>query len=91
MANGDAPPRIFKITYRSAINGRVVRVFAKVPYGGLFDLTDKLSRMVTERQILWFRLDVAKPKEIAEHRSTLGRWLGALAESSAVTKVDWLA
>lgn len=86
-----APPRIFKITYRSGVNGRVTRVFAKVPYGGLFDLNEKLARMMAKGQIVWFRVDVAKPVEIAEHRSTLGRWLGALAESSSVTLVDWLA
>jgi hypothetical protein len=87
----EAPPRIFRITYRSGVNGRVVRVFAKIPYGGLFDLNEKLARMLSKGQIRWFRVDVASPKEIAENRSRLSRWLGALAESSAVTKVDWLA
>lgn len=91
MANGDAPPRIFKITYRSGVNGRVARVFAKIPYSGIYDLNEKLARMVSQRQIIWFRVDVAKPVEIAEHRSTLSRWLGALMESSVVTKVDWTA
>ena len=91
MANGDAPPRIFKVTYRSAVNGRVARVYVKVPYGGLFDLNDKMARMLSERQILWFRVDVAKSAEIAEHRSTLSRWLGALTGTSHITRVDWLA
>jgi len=91
MANGDTPPRIFKITYRSGVNGRVARVFAKIPYGGQFDLAEKLARMQSKGQIIWYRVDVAKPAEIAENRSRLSRWLGALAESSAVTKVDWLA
>lgn len=91
MANGDAPPRILKITYRSAINGRVARAYAKVPYGGQFDLAEKLARMVAQRQILWYRVDVAKPAEIAENRSTLQRWLGALMATTPRTKVDWLA
>lgn len=91
MANGDAPPRIFKVTYRSAINGRVARVYVKVPYSGLFDLNDKMARMLSERQIQWFRVDVAKSQEIAEHRSQLARWLDALADSTRITRVDWLA
>lgn len=91
MAHSDAPPRIFKVTYRSAVNGRVARVFTKVPYGGLFDLNEKLARMLAKGQIIWFRVDIAKSTEIAENRNRLSRWLGALAESSAVTKVDWLA
>lgn len=91
MANGDAPPRILKIQYRSAINGRKAVAFAKVPYSGILDLNEKLARMMAKRQILWFRVDVAKPEEINEHRSQLARWLGALMETSAVTRVDWLA
>ena len=85
------PPRIYKITYRSGVNGRVARVFAKIPYGGQFDLAEKLARMQSTGQIVWYRVDIAKPVEIAENRSTLSRWLGALAESSAITRVDWLA
>ena len=91
MANGDAPPRIFKVTYRSGVNGRVARVYVKVPYGGLFDLNEKLARMLSERQIQWFRVDVAKSAEIAVHRSELARWLEALTSSSRITRVDWLA
>ena len=91
MANGEAPPRIFKIEYRSAINGRKAKVFAKIPYSGLFDLSSKLARMVSERQILWFRVDVAKSAEIAEHRGELARWPDALTPTSSVTRVDWSA
>ena len=60
-------------------------------FGGLFDLNDKMARMLSERQILWFRVDVAKSAEIAEHRSTLSRWLDALTGTSHITRVDWLA
>ena len=87
----EAPPRIFKVAYRSGVNGRVAIVFVKVPYGGLFDLNEKLARMLAKGQIRWFKVAVASSKEIAENRSRLSRWLGALAESSAITKVDWLA
>ena len=86
-----ARPRIYKITYRSGVNGRVARVFTKIEYGGQFNLVEKLARMQSQGQIVWFRIDIAKPVEIDEHRSRLSRWLGALAESSAVTRVDWLA
>lgn len=91
MADTTPPPRIFKVAYRSGVNGRVAVVFVKVPYGGLFDLNEKLARMLAKSQIRWFKVAVATPKEIAENRSRLSRWLGALAESSAITKVDWLA
>jgi hypothetical protein len=91
LANGDAPPRIFKVTYRSAVNGRVARAFVKVPYSGQFDMVEKLARMQAKRQILWFRVDVAKSAEIAEHRSQLARWLEALTRTTPVTRVDWLA
>lgn len=89
MANGDAPPRIFRVTYRSAVNGRVARAYVKVPYSGLYGLTETLARQVMTRQVLWFRIDVAKPAEIAEHRSTLSRWLDALRATTGRTRVDW--
>jgi len=87
----DYPPRILKITYRSGVNGRVARVFAKVEYSGALDLNEKLGRMMAKRQIIWFRVDVAKAAEIAIHRSELARWRSALANSSPITRVDWLA
>ena len=85
------PPRIVKITYRSGVNGRVAVAFAKVPYGGLFDMNEKLSRLFTKRQVRWFRLDEAKPEEITEHRSTLVRWPEALAATVTRTKIDLYA
>ena len=91
MANGDAPPRIFKVTYRSAVNGRVARAYVKVPYSGLFDLNDKMARMMAARQIQWFRVDVAKSAEIAEHRFELARFTDALRATTPITRVDWLA
>jgi hypothetical protein len=87
----DAPPRILKITYRSGVNGRVARAYAKVPYSGILDLNEKLARMMAKRQIVWFRVDVAKSAEIAEHRSQLARWTDALTLTSPTTRVDWLA
>ena len=82
-------PNIFKVSYRSAINGRVARVFVKVPYGGLFSLNEVMARQLAAGNLLWFRVDVAKTKEIAEHRSELARFMGALMETTKVTRVDW--
>lgn len=91
MASDNAAPRILKITYKSGKNRRLARVFAKVPYSGIYDLNEKLARMFAKGEITWYRVDKATPDEINENRSTLGRWLGALSESSTVTRVDWLA
>lgn len=82
-------PNIFKVAYRSAINGRVARVFVKVPYGGLFALNEVMARQLAAGNLLWFRIDVAKTTEIAEHRSGLARFMGALMDTTKVTQVDW--
>jgi hypothetical protein len=86
---GQPPPRIFRIRYRSAVNGRVAEAFAKVPYSALFDLNEKLARMVSQNQIRWFRVDVANPVQIDEHRGSLERWQPALRATQAITKVDF--
>ena len=82
-------PRIFKVQYRSGVNGRVAVAYVKVPYGGLFGLTEMLTRQITQRQIVWFRVNVAKPADIALHRSELARWFDALTATSSLTRVDW--
>jgi hypothetical protein len=84
------PPRIVKITYRSGINGKCAVAYAKVPYGGLFDLNEKLSRLFSKRQVRWFRVDEAKPEEIARVRDSLVRWPEALAATASRTKIDLL-
>jgi hypothetical protein len=91
MSNGDAPPRIFKVRYRSLHNGRCATVFVKVPYSGTYGMTEMLTRQQTKRQVMWFRVDVASAKDIAEHRSELARWPDALRASSLITRVDWAA
>lgn len=85
------PPRIVKVTYRSAVNGRVAVAFAKVPYGQLFDLNEKLTRLLSQRQVRWFRVEEAKPEEIADVRATLVRWPEALASTTKRTRIDLLA
>lgn len=82
------PPRIVKITYRSGVNGRVAVAYAKVPYSGLFDLTEKLTRMVSKREIRWFRIDEAKPAEIAVARASLVRWPEALRRTVGLTRIN---
>lgn len=82
---------IVKITYRSGVNGRVAVAFAKVPYGGMVELADKLARLLAVKQVRWFRIDAAKPHEINEVRPTLTRWPEALAATVTRTRVDLLA
>ncbi len=78
--------------YRSAYTGKLVRLYAKVPYGGVFALTEQLTRALTTGEIAWYRLDPAKPREISPRmRANLKRWPEALAESSSKSQVTWLA
>lgn len=91
MAQGNAPPRIFKVTLRSALGRRrKVETWVKVPYSGLFNMLDVLGRAVATRQIMWFRLDVPTyiPDEV---RDELQRWPVALAGLSNITEIDWNA
>lgn len=82
---------IVKVTYRSGVNGRVAVAFAKVPYGGMVDLSDKLARLLAVRQVRWFRIEAANPSEIASHRSELTRWPDALERTVTRTRVNLLA
>ena len=77
--------------YRSATNGKMVKLFMKVPYGHVFDLTETLTRQLMTGQIAWFRIDPAKPSEITDKtRNELQRWPETLRASSDKTGVDWL-
>jgi hypothetical protein len=85
-------PRIYRVTYRSGINGKLVRVFSKVPYSGVYALTETLTRAITTGQVAWFRLDPAKPGEITpKMRQALQRWPEALSASTEKTEVSWTA
>lgn len=76
--------------YRSAINGKMVKLFMKVPYGHVFDLTETLTRQLMTGQIAWFRVDPAKPGEITDKmRNSLQRWPEVLRASSERTGVEW--
>ncbi len=86
-----APPRIFRITIRSAYNNKLARVFTKVPYGGVYALTEALTRALATGEVLWFRVDVPKGSEITPHiRETLQRWPEALRSMTERTGVTWL-
>jgi len=81
-------PRIIRIRYRSGVNGRVATAFCKVPYGQLYDLTEKLARLFSQQQIKWYRIDPATPVEIERERDKLVRWPVALAETCSITKIN---
>jgi hypothetical protein len=84
-------PRLFRVRYVSKHN-RKADVVTKVPYGGVFAMSEMLSRMLTIGQLKWFRLDVAQTPEIEAQKATrhgLERWLPALTHTSRYTGVDW--
>lgn len=87
------PPRVLRITYRSNYHPRrVVHTYAKVPYSGIFELTEVLSRAVSTSEIIWFRLDRLLPGQITPSiRRELVRWPEALKATSALSQVTWLA
>lgn len=87
------PPRVLRITYRSNYHPRRVAVaYAKVPYGGVFDLTEVLTRAVTTSEIIWYRLDRLLPAQITPIiRRELVRWPEALRKTSKSTHVSWRA
>lgn len=83
--------RIYRVMYRSAVNDKLVRVFTKVPYSGVYAMTETLTRAVTTGQVAWFRLDPAKAGEITPKvREGLQRWPEALRSTTPRTEVNWL-
>jgi hypothetical protein len=83
-----ASPRIFKVSYRGP--RRVATAYVKVPYSGLYGLTETLTRAMTTGQVLWFRIDVAKKGEITpDVRANLVRWMEGLMSTSETTTVEW--
>ena len=80
---------IYRLRYRSGVNGRVAEAWIKVPYGTLFAVTELLTRQLSQAQLLWYRLDVATSTQIAEHRDQLARAVDALHATTFKTKVVW--
>jgi hypothetical protein len=85
------PPRIVKITYKGKRFRRVATCIAKIPYSGLYELNEVLARMLATNEVEWYRVDIAKPKEIEAGRADLKRWLPALEATTMITGVDWKA
>ena len=84
------PPRILRVLYRSAyFPRRVASVDVKVPYSGIYAMSEALARAISTNQILWYRIDRVPPKEISTVRSSLQRWPDAFATSSEQTFVKW--
>lgn len=84
------PPRILRVKYRSAhFPRRIATATAKVPYSGIYALSDVLARAMSTNQILWYRIERVPPKEIASLRSSLQRWPEALQHTSEQTFVEW--
>lgn len=77
---------VFRVEYKSAINGRVARFFVKVPYGAAYGLSEVLMRAYITGQIRWFRIVDIKPGELLD-RDSLTRWPQALELSTKRTKV----
>lgn len=93
VAEKPASPRIFRIEYTTPHRGRKPRhaaAWIKVPYGGLFGLSDNLTRAMSTGQIESFRMRVARPGEITpEVREQLARWPEALERTTETTQVEW--
>jgi hypothetical protein len=82
---------IVKIRYRSGVNGKCATAYAKIPYGGMVDLSDKLARLLAIKQVRWYMIAAATPEEIAANRQTLTRWPEALSRTITRTHIDVLA
>lgn len=85
-----APRRIWRVTYRTK-TGKTIRTLAKVPYSGVFGLTETLTRSLAIGEIEMFSLTPAKPKDITPGvRARLQRWPEALRATSQRSGVTWL-
>lgn len=86
-----APPRIFRVTIRSSYNHKLARVFTKVPYGGVYALSEALTRAMMTGEIEWFRIEPARGADLTDHvRKNLQRWPEALRSMTDRTGVTWL-
>jgi len=82
---------IVKIRYRSGVNGKCATAYAKIPYGGMIDLSDRFARLLAVKQVRWFTIAAATPEEIGLNRQSLVRWSDALAATVSRTHIDMLA
>lgn len=97
VAEHPASPRIFRLEYTAPVRrehgrfrARKAAAWIKVPYSGLYALTETLVRAMTTGQIERYTLRVARPREITPQvRESLTRWPEALSHTTEVTAVDW--
>ena len=83
-------PRILRVVYRSNHHPRrVASVVVKVPYSGIYGLSETLARAISTEEIMWYRIERVPPKDISRVRSTLGRGPEGLTRSSGETGVTW--
>ena len=84
------PPRILRVSYRSAVVRRVGTFYCKVPRGGaMYELNEAMTRLIVTGQAKWYRVDVPGPGEITpEIRANLERWLPAMQHTTAITEVN---
>jgi hypothetical protein len=83
-------PRILRIVYRSNHHPRRIdSVVAKVPYSGIYTLSETLARAISTEEILWYRIERVPPKQIPSIRKGLVRWPEALRASARSTGVTW--
>lgn len=86
-------PRLWRVSYVSKHN-RKADVVVKVPYGGVFAMSEVLTRMTLMGQVRWFRLEAADTPRIEEQKASrhgLERWMPGLTRTSTYTGVDWTA
>jgi hypothetical protein len=79
---------IYKVSYRSAVNGRAAAFVTKVPYGEVYHLSELLTRLVAKGQVVWFRMQAATAQDIALHRAELARWPDGMRATLPVTQVN---
>lgn len=80
-----------KIRYRSGVNGKCAIAYAKIQYGSMVDLAEKMARLLAVRQIRWFTISAMTNDELREHRAELARWPDAIARTIERTHIDVLA
>lgn len=82
--------RLWRVTYRSGYNQKLVRLAVKVPYSGMYAMTEQLTRALATGEITWFRIEPLRPKDITPGvRARLVRWPEAFRLSSTKTEVTW--
>jgi hypothetical protein len=79
---------LFRVEYKSAINGRIGRFYVWATYGEPYGLTETLMHAYLAKDIRWFRVRDVRPGEVQpEDRAKRLKWRDALAATTRITKV----